>query len=106
MLRHMYVRIALAAVFIVLSASVVFSPAGKPGGGSTAATVTPGTDAKPQVTRLDDRSVGHAQRRPGRGHPVLPPALDDPNHGTVGLPRLWALAWGGSGDFAGSTMPA
>jgi len=51
---HPYARLALAMLFIVLSATMAFSPADKPGAGSAAA--TPATDANPQVTRLDDRA--------------------------------------------------
>jgi len=53
---HLYARLALATLFIVLSATAIFSPLDDQGGGSTAATVTPATEANPQVTPLDDRA--------------------------------------------------
>jgi len=52
---HPFARLALAALFIVLSATMAFSPADKPGAGSAAATATSATNANSQVTLSDDR---------------------------------------------------
>lgn len=48
---HPYARIALAALFIVLSATVVFSPSGNQGEDA----VTASTDAYSPATGTDDR---------------------------------------------------
>jgi hypothetical protein len=53
---HPYLRIALGAALIVLSATVVFAPSAKQGGASTSTAVIAPTKAKPAVTRSDDRS--------------------------------------------------
>jgi hypothetical protein len=56
MLRHPYVLIALSAAFIVLSASVVFSPSANHGAASTTAVI--GAQAAPHGSagKPDDRS--------------------------------------------------
>jgi len=53
---HPYARIALAALFLVLSATVVFSPSANPGGSATSAAVTADTHAHAPITRTDDRT--------------------------------------------------
>jgi len=53
---HPIARLALALLFIVLSATMVFSPSHDPGGGSTSAAMTAGTHAGPSATHSDDRA--------------------------------------------------
>ena len=52
---HPYARIALAALFFVLSATVVFSPSANQGGEPTSTAVTASTDAHPPAPGSDDR---------------------------------------------------
>jgi hypothetical protein len=53
---HPYVRIALGAALIVLSATVAFAPSAKHERLSTTTAVTAPTDATPSVKSSDDRS--------------------------------------------------
>jgi len=56
MFRHPYVLLALGAVFVVLSATVAFSPSASQGGRSASTSVTALTDVNPSAANADDRA--------------------------------------------------
>lgn len=56
MFRHPLVLIALGAAFIVLSATVAFSPSSSQPGGLTSTAVGVRTDVHPSAANADDRA--------------------------------------------------